>query len=44
MRKKIVCPICEKPLTSWLGFSVGIIYFCKNCGYRGSLAIKKIEK
>jgi C4-type Zn-finger protein len=41
---KKICPVCKKAsLTPWLGFSAGIIYFCKNCGYRGPLAIK-VEK
>ena len=41
--KKIkVCPVCGKPLTPWLGFSAGILYFCKHCGYVGPIAITKI--
>lgn len=39
-RKILACPVCGGPLTSWLGFKFGLIYFCKKCGYRGPLTIK----
>jgi RNase P subunit RPR2 len=43
--KRRFCPNCKKPtLTPWLGFCAGIIYFCKNCGYKGPLSITKVLK
>jgi len=44
MKEKLVCPVCKKStLVPWLGFSAGMIYFCKNCGYRGAL-VGKVRK
>ena len=36
-----LCPVCEKTLAPRLGFSVGMIYQCGNCGYVGPLSITK---
>jgi len=39
-KKVLACPVCGGKLTSWMGFSMGLIYFCKKCGYRGPVALK----
>lgn len=36
-----LCPVCEKTLAPRLGFSAGMIYQCRNCGYVGPLSITK---
>lgn len=36
------CPECEsKNVSLWMGGNVGIIYFCKECGYRGPLIVEE---
>ena len=39
-----LCPICGKHLTPYLGFKAGLIYECKNCGYRGPITVTKEVK
>lgn len=39
-----VCPKCRsKNIFIWMGAQVGIIYECKNCGYRGPLIIEEYK-
>ena len=40
-----LCPVCGKHMVPFIGFKAGMIYECKNCGYRGPLTItKKVKK
>lgn len=43
--KAKICPNCKSPdIYLWLGGNLGIIYKCKNCGYRGPIILEKVEK
>ena len=36
------CPKCGSTnITLWMGAALGIIYECKDCGYRGPLIIEE---
>jgi predicted RNA-binding Zn-ribbon protein involved in translation (DUF1610 family) len=36
------CPVCGSAnVTLWMGASLGVQYFCKNCGYHGPLVIEE---
>ena len=36
------CPRCNsKDVNIWMGANLGIIYSCKNCGYRGPLIVEE---
>ena len=38
------CPECGSySVTLWMGGKLGMIYFCKECGYRGPLVIEEDE-
>jgi len=38
------CPECESTdITLWAGATVGMIYYCQKCGYRGPLIIEEDE-
>lgn len=39
-----LCPRCDKTMTPFIGFRAGLVYECKNCGYRGPISIKKEGK
>ena len=38
-----LCPKCGKHLSPYLGFKAGMIYECKNCGYKGPISLKKTK-
>jgi uncharacterized metal-binding protein (TIGR02443 family) len=40
-----ICPKCKSlDIFLWLGGNAGIIYECKNCGYRGPVVLEKEEE
>jgi len=40
--RKLICPKCKSDRVSlWMGAKLGIQYFCKKCGYRGSLIVEE---
>jgi predicted RNA-binding Zn-ribbon protein involved in translation (DUF1610 family) len=39
-----ICPRCKsRAITLWMGAKLGMIYQCKDCGYRGPLVIEEDE-
>jgi len=42
--KMQICPRCESPIFPFIGFSAGLIYECKKCGYHGPLALNEVKK
>ena len=39
------CPACkEEALSLWMGGQLGMIYFCKKCGYRGPVTIEEYKE
>ncbi len=40
-----ICPNCKSnDIYLWLGGNLGIIYECKNCGYRGPVVLEEEKK
>ncbi len=40
-----ICPNCGSTnIFLWLGGKLGIIYECKDCGYRGSFVLERKEE
>lgn len=38
------CPKCgSESVTLWMGGRLGMVYFCKSCGYRGPLVMEEDE-
>jgi ribosomal protein L37AE/L43A len=40
---KQLCPKCGGPIFPFVGFSAGMIYECKRCGYHGPLALNEAK-
>jgi len=36
-----LCPRCGKTLIPYSGFTAGMIYDCKNCGYHGPISMSE---
>lgn len=35
------CPVCRsETLTLWMGGRLGMIYYCKSCGYKGPVTLE----
>lgn len=41
---KKYCIICGKPTLVLVPWAGGLLYECKNCGYRGPLFFEKLKK
>ncbi|MBN2331374.1 MAG: hypothetical protein JXC85_06165 [Candidatus Aenigmarchaeota archaeon] len=36
------CPKCKSgSISLWMGGKLGMIYFCKRCGYRGPIVVEE---
>jgi predicted RNA-binding Zn-ribbon protein involved in translation (DUF1610 family) len=42
IKKVKICPVCKtKNITLWMGAKLGILYYCKSCGYVGPLVVEE---